>query len=235
VERLHKLPTERFDEMGSKKTTDEFPTPRSLKKKRVTIDVSPLGLGGDQYEAVRAIAQGIHSLETLKSLEAAGIIASWSFTENGKPKPWKAWILTPFAVARLGLVIIEEGVEEYPRWGYPSEISKAVRVQHEPGQSPLVFAEMIQDPSPGPEFLLDPVCDMPVRLFAGTPTPEQIASWIGLVSLRDAVVKLRSDGLRGGLGDGDGTPGLKVRLARSRQSKKRGKKGRKRSRQPATI
>lgn len=79
-----------------------------------------------------------------------------------------AWTLTPIAARTLGLVLVEEGPDETPRWGFPADEARFGRVRREKGHGALAFPEEVPDKAPGPELLIDSADGEPLKRFGRT-------------------------------------------------------------------
>jgi hypothetical protein len=83
--------------------------------------------------------------ETLEGLEASGWIVRWP-TPKGM-----AWTLHPWGAWALGVVIVEEGAAESPRWGDPSEETRYVVAARSDHTVRLWFPELVRDKGPSAE------------------------------------------------------------------------------------
>lgn len=152
------------------------------------------------------IAAG-HDEETVDALVERGLLDRWDLPEEPPgphvPPSGKCITFSALAVERLGVMVLEEGYTERPRWAWPSEIPRYVQTWRQ--LYSIEFPEMIVDSAPRPdeELLMAERWDQErniavveaVRLFegekAGASEPDR-------------------DGLRGGIGAGPGESGATI-------------------------
>jgi hypothetical protein len=115
--------------------------------------------GTEAWTSAGTLAAAGHGPEALAALAAEGLIARWDL-----PAPHgRQWTLTPLAAYLLGVRL-----DGAPRWDpRPLNVTRrrACRSRCDRGYCRLRYPERVPDTAPGPEYLVDPVSERPVRLF----------------------------------------------------------------------
>gem|GEM_PF-1920401 len=114
------------------------------------------------WSTAKELARLGHTAETLEALEAAGLVERWELPKE------LAWTLTSWGAFKLGLEIVEVGREEDPRWGTQADVVKYHRVFRQRGHYEMKYPELLCDPAPGPDVLIDPISEEPLVLFGRT-------------------------------------------------------------------
>lgn len=114
--------------------------------------------GAEAWTSAEALASAGHGPAELAALEAAGLAEPWGLPGGD------AWTLTPLAAYLLG-VCLDGPLRWAPR---PLDVTLRRRPCHvhcAPGQCRLRLPELVPDRAPGPEYLIDPVSEAPIRLL----------------------------------------------------------------------
>lgn len=110
----------------------------------------------------RLLQSGVN-LISLFELEAAGWTERWVMGKGSDTRTF--WTLTPWGAKSFGVALVEYGIRERPRWSKTGNEKPFVMNQRVAYQEELLDPELIPDPAPSPEFLIDETSGQPVKLF----------------------------------------------------------------------
>jgi hypothetical protein len=155
------------------------------------------------------LAASGHEPATLAGLVEGGHLEPWELPDDPRC-PFPAGLvltLTPATAEALGVEIVEEGPAERPRWArvrYDDRGRRTDRgkpaIRAFPYEVRLRMPELVPDPAPGPEFLVDEESGEEVRLIAGGSADEGKAG----------ATSSTATTLKGGLGGGPAERGYRV-------------------------
>ncbi len=102
-----------------------------------------------------------HTETVLAALEAGGWLVRWPLAVG------VAWTFTPIGARWAEVELYEARDGQWPAWvDSPAPVRKLHAAKHA-HEVQLLWPELVVDPLPGPEFLVDEVSGEVLRLFAG--------------------------------------------------------------------